>query len=413
MATAPARKKNAVFGRSAAEPSHPVHVARSGDVDGLARPEEEERLEEAVVDDVEEAAGEAEERPLRVSRRAPREAGPEAEDDDPDVLDAVPGQEALEVVLAESEGDAEDGGGGAQDEERVAPGGRRVGNERGDADDPVDPRLDEDARHERRDVRRGRGVRRREPDVKREESRLQAEPDEREDEEGRPRVRPGDARRERDELRRAREGTQEREEAEENEGGDVRREDVEPARVAGFPRLPVGPDEEEGGEGHHLPRREEEEDVSRDEDEGDRTRCRAEEEAGPARVGRVGLVAEGAGAADGREGRDEKEGHEEEGREGIETDVECGARQRPRARERLDVSGDGRDPRTDEAEERAADGAAGRDPPRGRAGRKKEPGNAAGRADEGSGENEEEAHRGGNHPRTTLHDRSATSVPRT
>ena len=106
----------------AAEAPHPVHVARPGDVDDLARPEEEERLEEAVVDDVEERARETEERPLRPARRAPREAGPEAEDDDPDVLDAVPGEEALEVVLPEGEGDAEDGRGDAEDEERVAPG---------------------------------------------------------------------------------------------------------------------------------------------------------------------------------------------------------------------------------------------------------------------------------------------------
>ena len=163
----------------------------------------------------------------------------------------------------------EDGRGGAEDEERVAPGGGRVGDERGDADDAVDPRLDQDARHQRGDVPGSGGVRRREPEVEREDAGLEAEAAEREDEEGGAGVRPGDAGRERDELRRARQVAQEREEAEEGERRDVRREEVEPSRVARLAGLPVGRHEEEGREGHHLPRREEEEAVAREEDEGD------------------------------------------------------------------------------------------------------------------------------------------------
>ncbi len=395
------------------EPAHPVHVARPGHVRRLARPEEEERLEEAVIHDVEEPPGEAEERPLRAPRRAGAEADAETEDDDPDVLDAVPGEEALQVVLSESEGDAEDRRGGSEEEERVAPGGGRVGDERREPHDPVDPGLDENARHEGRDVRGGGGMRRREPDVEREDARLQAEAEEGEDEERRPRVAPRDSGRERDELRRAGERAEEGEEAEEDERRDVRREEVEAPRVARLARLPVGRDEEEGRERHHLPRGEEEDEVPRDEDEGDRPGREAEEEAGPRRVARVLSVAEGARAAHGGRCRDEEERGEEERREGVERHVERGARERPRSVDRRDVPRGGGEHGPREAEQRAHDGAGDGDPaPRGPV-REDEPRYATGHAEEGAAEDEEEAHRGEIHPRRAPHARSATSVPRT
>ena len=88
-----------------------------------------------------------------------------------------------------------------------------------------------------------------------------------------------------------------------------------------------------------------------------------------------------------------------------------GRGQRPR--QRLDPARHGDAHRPHEAEEPARDGARRRDAPRGRAGREEEPGHAPCRAEERPAEDEEEAHRSGNHPRRTLHDRSATSVPRT
>ena len=262
-------------------------------------------------------------------------------------------------------------------------------------------------------MRGRRGVRRREPDVERHHAGLQSEADEREEEEGGTGVGRRDAPRERDEVGRPRERAEEREEAEEDERRDVRREEVEPPRVARLAGAAVGRDEEEGGEGHHLPGREEEEDVPRDEDEGDRPGRQPVEEAGPPRVVRVLVVAEEARPGHGGKRRDEEERDEEEGREGVEAHVEGGPRERPHAREALDPARHRRPDRSRQAEEPARDGAGGRDPARPNASGEEEPGDAPGRAEDGSGENEEEAHRGGIHPRTTLHARSATSVPRT
>ena len=119
-------------------------------------------------------------RPARVAAGAAEQGEPGAERDDPDVLDAVVREEPLEVVLRERERDAEHGRGAAEEEERDPPRrGRRV-EEAGDAQEPVDPGLDEHAGHDGRDVRRRRRVRARQPEVERHEPGLEAEADERE-----------------------------------------------------------------------------------------------------------------------------------------------------------------------------------------------------------------------------------------
>ena len=105
----------------------------------------------------------------------PITASPRPDADDADVLDAVIGEQALEVVLADGEGDAEHRRDHAEAEHETAPPQRRVREERADAHQAVDAHLDEHARHERRHVARRVGVRARQPDVQRHQAGLEPE----------------------------------------------------------------------------------------------------------------------------------------------------------------------------------------------------------------------------------------------
>ena len=71
--------------------------------------EKQQRLEQAVIPDVQQSARERQPPPGRIPllHRHEREAKPD--ENDPDVLDAVIGEQALEVVLPKREGDAEHG----------------------------------------------------------------------------------------------------------------------------------------------------------------------------------------------------------------------------------------------------------------------------------------------------------------
>ena len=70
-------------------------------LDHGARAEKQQTLEERVVEAVERRAGEAEHRHHRMVIGHPQRPRADAKQDDPDVLDAVIGEEALEVVLRE------------------------------------------------------------------------------------------------------------------------------------------------------------------------------------------------------------------------------------------------------------------------------------------------------------------------
>ena len=74
-------------GHAAGETAHLLEVAGAGRVDHRAGAEEEQRLEERVVPDVEQAAGQAEQDPVGAAGGAPGERQPQTEQDDPDVLD--------------------------------------------------------------------------------------------------------------------------------------------------------------------------------------------------------------------------------------------------------------------------------------------------------------------------------------
>jgi hypothetical protein len=86
-----------------------THLAGAGGVQDGAGAEEEQGLEEAVIPDVQERAGEGELPPGGVGVFGGDEGAAETDENDADVFDAVVGEEAFEVVLAEGEGDAEDG----------------------------------------------------------------------------------------------------------------------------------------------------------------------------------------------------------------------------------------------------------------------------------------------------------------
>ena len=103
-----------------------VDLAGVDGVDDRAGAEEQQGLEQRVVPDVQQAAAQAEDDPVRAAQRTADQGQAEAHDDDADVLDAVVGQQPLQVVLADGEGDPEDARDHAQRQDDDAPGQRRV-----------------------------------------------------------------------------------------------------------------------------------------------------------------------------------------------------------------------------------------------------------------------------------------------
>ena len=83
------------------EAAEPVDLERADRALERAGAQEEERLEDGVVHGVQERRPERERRPLVGAAGAQQQAGADAEHDDPDVLDRVQRQQALEVVLEE------------------------------------------------------------------------------------------------------------------------------------------------------------------------------------------------------------------------------------------------------------------------------------------------------------------------
>ena len=79
-----------------------------------------------MVPDVQQAAGEAEHDQRRLPQRPAEQRQPQADHDDADVLDAVVGEQPLQIVLAERKGDAEHGRDRRRAEQQPAPPQRRV-----------------------------------------------------------------------------------------------------------------------------------------------------------------------------------------------------------------------------------------------------------------------------------------------
>ncbi len=201
---APDREGGARLRHLLQQAAHEVHLPRPRPVDHRPGTQEEERLEEGVEEDVQERPAEAERDPLRPRRGPPEEGDADSRRDDPDVLDARVGEEALEVVLPRGERGPVERRRRPEDEEEPAPPRGRRAVERRDAQDAVEAHLEHDARHHRRDVARRPGVRAREPEVEREEPRLGAEADEGEEEDDARRAGDREARRRAPPTRRSR-----------------------------------------------------------------------------------------------------------------------------------------------------------------------------------------------------------------
>ena len=147
------------------------------------RAEEQESLEARVVEGVIEAGHEPHRRKGRQPVALEHEPGADAEEDDPDVLDRVIGQESLEIVFHERVQHAQQRGDGSRGQDDGAPPGRAAAEQvQRDPQQPVDAKLDHRAGHQRRHVARRGRMCERQPDVERHQPRLRAEPDESENE---------------------------------------------------------------------------------------------------------------------------------------------------------------------------------------------------------------------------------------
>ncbi len=68
---------------------------------------EQEALEDRVVEHMQQPGGKANDRERRYVSREPKHAGTDAEQDNPDILDAVIGKQPLQIVLRQREQHAE------------------------------------------------------------------------------------------------------------------------------------------------------------------------------------------------------------------------------------------------------------------------------------------------------------------
>ena len=205
---------------------------------------------------MEQCAAHAAQREQRVVPRLAGEADTEGEQDDPDVLDARIGQQALQVILYRSRQDAPEACDDAEHEEDEAHGEQPVADGQRDAQNTIYAHLDHHARHQRRDMRRRGRVRLRQPDVEREHTGLHPESDE-EDEEERQRIVSGEVERERVERRGQLRGPERDESRYEEYESDVHQDQVVhrgPAHLAAFG---VEEDEHERADGHQFPHEQE------------------------------------------------------------------------------------------------------------------------------------------------------------
>ena len=76
-----------------------LHVALAGGVEHGAGAEEQQALEQAMVEDVEQGSGQRQRRRRRQAVRREGKRQAEADEDDADVLDRVVGEQPLEIVL--------------------------------------------------------------------------------------------------------------------------------------------------------------------------------------------------------------------------------------------------------------------------------------------------------------------------
>ena len=97
------REQRRGAGHRPGEPAETIDLARAGAVDHGSGGQEQQRLEERVVPDVEQTPAQTEGDPGRLLRADTDQRQAQTHHDDSDVLDAVIGEQTLEIVLAERE----------------------------------------------------------------------------------------------------------------------------------------------------------------------------------------------------------------------------------------------------------------------------------------------------------------------
>ena len=121
IAAAPTRKVAPVTGMRLSSPPSRSSLARAGGVQHRSGAEEQQALEHGMVDDVQQAAGEAQGRHRRVLVADPQDADAEPQRDDADVLHAVVGQQPFQVVLRQGVEHAEDARNDADGQQASSP----------------------------------------------------------------------------------------------------------------------------------------------------------------------------------------------------------------------------------------------------------------------------------------------------
>ena len=103
------------------QPAHVLHIARVGRMNHGPGAEEQERLEHGVIDRVVQPGGQGQRGEHRVAGVQEHQRRANAHQDDPDILDAVIGEQALEVVLHERIEHAQDRGRACRSRARSPP----------------------------------------------------------------------------------------------------------------------------------------------------------------------------------------------------------------------------------------------------------------------------------------------------
>src|SRR6184192_4406350 len=132
-----------------------LHVALAGRRQHGAGPEEQQALEDAVIEDVEQRRGHGDRRGGPHVMRREGEGETKPDEDDADILHSVVGEQALEVVLHQrAEYPEHAGDAGKWDDDDTPPPGRYAAEVEDNTDEAVDRDLGHDAAHQRRHMAR-------------------------------------------------------------------------------------------------------------------------------------------------------------------------------------------------------------------------------------------------------------------
>ena len=145
--------------------------------------EEQQTLEDRVVEHVKQRCGHRERRRQTHSTGAKRQCEAEPDEDDPDVLDRVIGEQTLQIMLHQRVEHAEHGGDASDGKHDQARPPRRFADQiEHDPDEAIDGDFGHHSTHQRRNMAWRCRMRERQPDVQRHETGLRARSQERKEE---------------------------------------------------------------------------------------------------------------------------------------------------------------------------------------------------------------------------------------